>query len=141
MKIFESHIYDFFSCRFPYLWIHIYKHVFFRGNISSFFGIWHPDPRLGKIENLRKKIQTFFSKWFFSMMRKYFLMGFFLNFIFWSRRIVLKWFRDDSDHSEVPIHHCNKTKFWWYSGNSAVTFCHHLAVTISRFRTPHFGRT
>ena len=44
----------------------------------------------------------FFSKLFFSMMRKYFLMRFFLNLISRSRKIILKRFRDDSDHSEVP---------------------------------------
>ena len=54
----------------------------------------------------------FFSKSFFSMMKKYFSMGFFLKSISWSRRIVLKRFRSDSDslkvRKPVPIAHFPK---------------------------------
>ena len=55
------------------------------------------DFSIEKIEISRIFFRDFFSKSFFSMMKKYFSMGFFFKFISWSRRIVLKRFQSDSD--------------------------------------------
>ena len=60
----------------------------------------------------------FFSKYFFSKMKKYFLMGFFLKSISWSRRIILKRYQSVSD--VLKVRNSSKyTKFsfwqslWW----------------------------
>ena len=54
-----------------------------------------------KIENFRKFFRDFFSKLFFSMMKKYFSMRFFLKFISRSRRIVLKKFQSDCSSLKI----------------------------------------